>query len=153
MHSDREHRAALTIATGYIVVFKKTASKEEVQKWKDEIVKDSEYLTRRIRSKQAHRTSAMVIDGQVTHEYGTVLNGFAAKIAPQTFQLLTQSATDDGPIAYIGLCTSLTCGLGCHTDSSLQNPMACSPPNRKAALLTSHIERALCKVMFIVKCT
>ena len=44
MHSDREHRAALTSATGYIVVFKKSTSKEVMQKWKDDIVKDSEYL-------------------------------------------------------------------------------------------------------------
>ena len=42
----------------------------------------------------------------MTHEYDTVLNGFAAEIAPETFQLLTQSATDDGPIAYIGVCIS-----------------------------------------------
>lgn len=90
----------------------------------------------------------------MTHEYGTVLNGFAAEIAPQTFTLLTQSATDDGPIAYIGLCIPLVfVGLGCQTDKPLrplQNPMACSPPNRKDVLLTSHIERALCKVLFIV---
>ena len=53
----------------------------------------------------------MVVDGQVTHEYGTVLNGFAAEIAPETFQLLTQSATDDGPISYIGLYSLLDYGL------------------------------------------
>ena len=123
VHSDRENRTALTIATEYIVVFKKTASKEEVQKWKDEIIKNSEYLTPHMRSNPAHRTSAMAIDGQVTHEYGTVLNGFAAEIAPETFTLLTQSAKDDGPIAYIGPCLSLVF-VGCQTDKPLQNPMA-----------------------------
>lgn len=111
VHSDLEPRTALTIATEYIVVFKKTASKEEVQKWKDEIVKNSEHLTPRLRSNPAYRTSAMVIDGQVTHEYGTVLNGFAAEIAPETFQSLTNAATDDGPIAYIGLYILLDYGL------------------------------------------
>ena len=44
MHSDRKHRAALTSVTGYIVVFKKTVSKAEIQKWKDQIVQASEYL-------------------------------------------------------------------------------------------------------------
>jgi len=42
MHSDREHRAALTSATGYIVVFKKGVSEAEKRKWKEEIAKSSE---------------------------------------------------------------------------------------------------------------
>jgi Peptidase inhibitor I9 len=111
MHSDREHQAALTSATGYIVVFKKTATKEEVQGWKDEIVKGSEYLKLHMGSSPAHRASAMVVEGKVTHEYGTVLNGFAAEIAPETSQLLSQSVTDGGPIAYIGVCVPRVCGL------------------------------------------
>jgi hypothetical protein len=40
----------------------------------------------------------------VTREYTTVLNGFAADIAPETFQLLTKSIGNDSPIAYIGVC-------------------------------------------------
>ena len=84
-------------------MFKKTASKEEVEKWKAQIVTDSEYLTPHLRPNSAYWTSAMVAEGKVTHEYGTVLNGFAAEIAPETFQLLSKSATDDGPISYIGL--------------------------------------------------
>jgi len=64
----------------YIVVFKKTASKGDIQKWKDEITKGS---------------------GTITHEYGTVLNGFAAEIPPETFVLLTQNVKDDGPVQYI----------------------------------------------------
>jgi len=107
VHPDREHRAALTNATAYIVVFKKSATKEEVEKWKNEIIKASEYLISHMGSNPAYRASAIVIDGQVTHEYGTVLNGFAAKIAPETFSLLTNSVKDDGPIQYIGLCISL----------------------------------------------
>jgi len=49
----------------YIVVFKKTASKGDIQKWKDEITKGS---------------------GTITHEYGTVLNGFAAEIPPENIR-------------------------------------------------------------------
>jgi hypothetical protein len=71
-----------------------------------------------MRSSPAYRAPAIVIGGQVTHEYGTVLNGFAAEIAPETFQLLTNSATDDGPIAYIGLCISLDC-VDSHADRPL----------------------------------
>ena len=104
-------------------MFKKNASKEAVENCKKEIVKASEYLTRHMRSNAAHWTSVMVIDGEVTHEYGTVLNGFAAKIAPETFQLLTQSITGDGPIDYIGLYISLTLWVTL-TGAPLQNPMA-----------------------------
>ncbi len=111
VHSDLEHRPALTIATGFIIVFKKTASKEEKEKWKDDIVAGGEYLRRHLRSNPAYRTSAMVIEGRVTHEYGTVLNGFAAEIAPATLLLLNQSVKDDGPIAYIGLYILLDYGL------------------------------------------
>lgn len=84
-------------------MFKKTASKEEVQKFKDDIVAAREYLTPHLRPNPAYQTSAVVVEGKVTHEYGTVLNGFAAEIAPETLQQLSKSATDDGPIAYIGL--------------------------------------------------
>lgn len=85
-------------------MFKKNVSNEEKQKWKDEIVKSSESLD--CTWDPAHKASVIIIEGQVTHEYGTVLNGFAAEIAPETFTLLTQSATDDGPISYIGVCAS-----------------------------------------------
>jgi hypothetical protein len=44
MHSGCEHRAVLTNATGYIVVFKKTASEEEKEDWRRAIRKGSEYL-------------------------------------------------------------------------------------------------------------
>jgi hypothetical protein len=40
--------------------------------------------------------------GQVTHEYGTVLNGFAAEIEPSYLQQLNAFTGEDGIIDYIG---------------------------------------------------
>ena len=95
-------------------------------------------------------------DGKVTHEYGTVLNGFAAEIAPETFQLLTQSATDDGPISYIGLCTSSGFADSYVNSGLFRTRWRAHYPIEKMSYLQARkddIERALCKVMFIVKCT
>lgn len=47
----------------YIVVFKKSASKDQIQKYKDDLATNG---------------------GTVTHDYGSTLNGFAAEI-PDSF--------------------------------------------------------------------
>ena len=153
VHSDLEYLAVLTIATAYIVVFKKTATEQQKQKCRDDITQGSEYLTPRLRSNPAYRTSAMVIGGKVTHEYGTVLNGFAAQIAPETFQLLSNSITDDSAIAYIGLYilwtwTATLTGIF-RTRWRDDHPIKEKMPYSQ---VTSN-ERAQCKEVFIVKCT
>ncbi|KAH7100769.1 hypothetical protein BKA62DRAFT_705578 [Auriculariales sp. MPI-PUGE-AT-0066] len=63
----------------FIVVFKDNATPEQIAQYKEQVNGGG---------------------GEVTHEYGTVLKGFAAKLTSEQFSSFT-SLVDDGPIKYI----------------------------------------------------
>ena len=88
--------------TGFIVVFKKSASSEQIEEAKTGIANSGKMVSHSYGSRLQQSLIQFSTGGKVTHEYGTVLNGFAAEIEPSYFQQLTALTGEDGVIDYIG---------------------------------------------------
>jgi len=67
-------------AKKYIVIFKDSATDQEIQQYVDGVQKDRA--------------------GQVVHRYDSIMKGFAASISP-SYLTFMQSNIQDGPIDYI----------------------------------------------------
>ncbi|KAJ3735680.1 hypothetical protein DFJ43DRAFT_1150912 [Lentinula guzmanii] len=68
--------------SNFIITFKDSATKDEIQKFKDEVTSGG---------------------GELGHTFDGLLNGFSAKIQPETLQLFQQQASiSDSVIENIG---------------------------------------------------
>ncbi|KAJ3866583.1 hypothetical protein EV359DRAFT_79424 [Lentinula novae-zelandiae] len=72
-HSPTLSRSSTTpVMSNYIVTFKDGVSKDEIQKFKDEVTSEG---------------------GEIGHTYDGLISGFSAKIQPQTLQAFQQQAS------------------------------------------------------------
>lgn len=123
------------LTSGYIVVFKKTASQEEIDKYASEVNSAGKSICahpiclrthrvcRRPSRPQVHRILAQgvflsfqISSSDLTRSH--IRQGFSAQI-PQDFLLQLQQLTSSGPIDYIGACVSLMSPLAILTSSTL----------------------------------